>query len=403
MNYSQQEKVRAAAWKSHTTSLPDEAKFPAPYVDKDGHLGDRKYDFCLPPSFAEWSLLPEVRTRALELFSELAIPWHAGVGTGPSNHLLSSQVQCANALTQMVDDPIRLKSAFGEALGVGEVLQIEPGRYLTFEYIGPSDFFGEAPNGERIRGAHCTSVDAAFLHRDALGVVELVLVEWKYTESYRVRKPHPAKDQVRFARYSAAVADSTGPVRSDLIAFEHLLDEPFYQLVRQQLLAWALETSGAEGATRVRVVHVLPGGNLSYQHSIARPEHRALGDSVGEVWQRLLRRPDRFVSMDSSALLDRAITSREYVLRYAEDVLHDQRELLAFYAIDQAGDIEEALFEQELFDGDVQVEPDGIQLVIGEENLGLNYPFTHTELREAITDLEVQVAANAEVDDGRNG
>jgi len=33
------------------------------------------------------------------------------------------------------------------------VLEIEPGRYLTFEYIGPEDFFGEATNGVRVRGA----------------------------------------------------------------------------------------------------------------------------------------------------------------------------------------------------------------------------------------------------------
>jgi hypothetical protein len=67
------------------------------------------------------------------------------------------------------------------------VLEIEPGRFLTFEYIGPKDYLHEAKNGVRIRGAHCTSVDAAFLHRGTDGVVELVLVEWKYTESYRVR------------------------------------------------------------------------------------------------------------------------------------------------------------------------------------------------------------------------
>ena len=44
-------------------------------------------------------------------------------------------------------------------------------------------------------------VDAAFLHRARDGVVELVLVEWKYTESYRVRAADPAKDSVRFGRY----------------------------------------------------------------------------------------------------------------------------------------------------------------------------------------------------------
>lgn len=398
MTYSQQEKLRASAWKTHTSTLPDQAKVPAPYVDKEGRLGDRLYDFCLPPSFAQCSLLPEVRAEALELFAELAIPWHAGVGAGPSNHLVSSQVQCVNALTQMVGDPVRLKRAFGDLLGIDEVLQIEPGRYLTFEYIGPTDFFGESPTGDRIRGAHCTSVDAAFLHRDVLGVVELVLVEWKYTESYWVRNPDPAKDEIRLGRYGAAVTDPEGPVRDDVLAFGHLLDEPFYQLVRQQLLAWALERSGAEGASRVRIVHVLPTDNLPYQQSLAHPEHRALGNSVSEVWQRLLRRPDRFVSIDSKVFLDRDITSREYILRYSEDVFHDQQELLEFFGIDQINDLEEVLYEQELFDGDVQVEPQGIQLFIGKENLGLNYPFTRAELSEAIADLVAEAEEAFEAD-----
>jgi len=101
-----------------------------------------------------------------------------------------------------------------------------------------------------------------------------------------------------------------------LLPFELVLDEPFYQLVRQQLLAHALETSGSEGAARVRVVHVLSEHNVEYQHSLARPEHRALGDTVSEVWHRLLRRPDRFLSVDSKIFLDPEITSEEYVRRY---------------------------------------------------------------------------------------
>jgi hypothetical protein len=228
------------------------------------------HDFCLPARFAELNLLPEVRSDALHLFRRLGIPWHAGVGGGPSNHLLSSQVQCVNALGQMVTDPGRIARAFGDLLGIEEVRQIEPGRYLTFEYIGPSDFFGESPVGERTRGAHCTSVDAAFVHTARDGVNELVLLEWKYTESYRVRVPDPGKDAVRFGRYGAAVADPTGPVRADVLAFEYLLDEPFYQLLRQQLLAHALEQIHAEGASRVRVVHITPATNSAYQTSLAR-------------------------------------------------------------------------------------------------------------------------------------
>lgn len=284
MSYSQRERTRAIAWKSTTSTLPDEARAAGGYVDKNGSVGTTPYNFRLPPASAALNLLPEVRDPAVALFTELGIPWHAGAAGGPGNHLLSSQVQCVIALGQMLADPTRIVAAFGQLLGIGEMLQIEPNRFLTFEYIGPTDFFGEAPTGERNRGAHCTSVDVAFLHRDVHGVVELVLVEWKYTESYRVRSPDPAKDEIQRRRYGAALADPAGPVRADALAFELLLNEPFYQLVRQQLLAWALETSSAEGASRVRVGQVLPKGNLPYQQSLARPEHRALGGSGSEVW-----------------------------------------------------------------------------------------------------------------------
>ena len=129
-------------------TLPDAAHDAAPYVSKEGKEGKpghKAYDFCLPPQHAALSLLPEVRDGALALFAELKIRWHAGINGGPSNHLLSSLVQCVNALGQMVTDPSRIVRAFGDLLGIAEVLQIEPGRYLTFEYIGPTDFFGEVP------------------------------------------------------------------------------------------------------------------------------------------------------------------------------------------------------------------------------------------------------------------
>ena len=390
MSYSQVEKARAAAWKKSTTVLPDEARLPAPYVTKDGSADGPAYDFCLPVESASLSLLPEVRAGALALFVDLGIPWHAGVNGGPSNHLLSSQVQCVNALGQMVDDPDRIKRAFGDLLGTGEVLQIEPGRYLTFEYIGPTDFFGEAPGADRIRGAHCTSVDAAFLHRTLDGVVELVLIEWKYTESYRLRAPDPGRDAVRRKRYGDAVAAPDGPVRADVLSFEHLLDEPFYQLVRQQLLAHALEQSGAEGASRVRLVHVSPPANTAYQASLARPEHRALGQSVSDVWGQLLRTPDRFTSLDSAVFLDPEITSRQYMLRYAHDVVHDQSQLVSALGLASADHVEDWLYAAADYDYDVICTDEGVELIVGREGHLLTYPFTITELLDLGRELSVE-------------
>jgi hypothetical protein len=384
MTYIEQEKLRAAAWKNSTSALPGEAKAPAGYVNKDGVTGSTPYDFCLPPELASHSLLADIREPALALFAELGIPWHAGVNGGPSNHLLSSQVQCVNALAQTVSDPDRLKLAFGELLGIDEVLEIEPGRFLTFEYIGAKDYLSEARNGQRVRGAHCTSVDAAFLHRAVDGVVELVLVEWKYTESYRLRKPDPEKDAVRLGRYGKAVADPTGPVRGDLLAFELLLDEPFYQLVRQQLLAHALERDGAEGAGRVRVVHVLPPDNAAYQQSLARLQHRALGETVGEVWHKLLRHTDRFISVDSKIFCDPQITSREYVLRYCDRVAYSTQALLAMVGVRDAQELEDALD----FHGHIELYDDSIDLVIGQEGTGFTYPFHLNELRDLADELQ---------------
>ena len=328
-------------------------------------------------------MLPEVRDAALALFAELGIPWHAGIDGGPGNHLLSSQVQCVNALGPMVSDPSRVAAAFGATLPVGEVLEIEPGRYLTFEYIGPTDFFGEAPGGDRVRGTRCTSVDAAFLHRAPDGARELVLVEWKYTESYRLRDPEPARDEVRRRRYAAAVADPAGPIRGGVLPFELLLDEPFYQLVRQQLLAHALEQAGV--ADRVRVVHVLPPDNQAYQLSLPRAEHRALGQSVSQVWERqLLRATDRYTVMDPAVFLDPGLTSREYVLRYAPDVVWDEDGLAAALGVESVDAVEDALD----WDGDLEAEADGVYLRVGTTATGFSYPFRLSALQELAAELE---------------
>ncbi|MBF4766626.1 hypothetical protein ISU10_02450 [Nocardioides agariphilus] len=283
----------------------------------------------------------------------------------------------------MVLDADRLHQAFGDLVGIEEVLPIEPGRYLTFEYIGPNDFFNEAPRGERIRGAHCTSVDAAFKHRAADGATELVLLEWKYTESYRRRAPAPESDAVRQSRYGPAVADPAGPIRGEVLPFDLLLDEPIYQLVRQQLLAHALEQTGAEGADRVRVLHVLPAENDAYQSSLHRVEHRALGSTVEQVWQQLLRRPERFMTVDSSLFLDPTITSREYVLRYADDLIYDQRSLLEAFGISDALGLEGALD----FHGTVVLYDELVDLQIGTEGTGLEYPFRPVELQDLANEL----------------
>jgi hypothetical protein len=307
------------AWKQATTTLPPEAKLPGLYL-REGKL-EGVYPICLPREFAALNLLPEVRAGAIALFADLDIRWHDHVDGGPSNHLRDSQVQCVNALFAMVSDPERIKRAFGSYVDIDEVLEIEPGRFLTFEYIGPIDPFREGIHHGvevgRERGSKSTSVDAAFKYRTSGGVIELALVEWKFTEAYAGRSSSRGSNATREQRYRAAWEAADGAVRTDLVDLDVLFDEPFYQLVRQQLLAQELERAGAEGAHVVRVLHVLDPANEAYQHSLPRPELRALGETVDDVWSRLLRRPDRFQHVDPAVFLDAAVTSPEYVARYA--------------------------------------------------------------------------------------
>jgi len=69
---------------------------------------------------------------------------------------------------------------------------------------------------------------------------------------------------------------------------------------------------------------VLPAGNVAYQASVHGQTQR-VGATVKEVWQCLLRRPDRFVAVDSALFLDPEITSTHYVERYGEARQSDAR------------------------------------------------------------------------------
>lgn len=97
-------------------------------------------------------------------FIELGIPWHDPVAGGGAPALRPGS-SASNAQGRMVEIEPRIKRAFGSALDIAEVLQIEPGRLLTSEHIGNCAYFGEGARSACRGGAHRTSVDAAFRYR----------------------------------------------------------------------------------------------------------------------------------------------------------------------------------------------------------------------------------------------
>ena len=312
---------RQVQWKSRTAALPDAARQTGSVHNRAGE--EVAVDYALPREYAEYNLLPEVRQEALAAFAHLKIAWHQGVGRGPTAHLRSSQVQCVNALGQMMADPGRIVHAFGKTLDIarvrdfGEIDTAEVGRYLTFEFIGGQDYFGEGRGRPRTRGSQSTSVDAAFAYTTSQGVDALALVEWKFTETYpSADGKAKAREAERLRRYASALTAPDSPIDLSGVDIPDLFHEPIYQLVRQQLLAHALETDQSVKADFVKVVHVLSPDNTAYTRSYVAPSLASLGTTPGDVWKKLLRAVDRFVQIDPAIFLDPVVASHDYRDRY---------------------------------------------------------------------------------------
>lgn len=269
------------------------------------------------------NLLPGVRDWTMEYFRQAGIPWHHGVGGQPGNHLLSSQVQCVNALAPMAYDPDAVRTTFGGVLDIAEVLpfgdEVEPSSHVAFEWIGLDDHLNEHPGTAGSRGANFTSADAAIRYRTTAGHIEIALIEWKFTESYSGERLSggAAARAKREVRYSPLLRDPASPIRIDLLALDDMLVEPLYQLMRLQLLAWRMEAARELDAEVVRLVYAASSRNQALWQSLT-PKQRELGDDLRGVWRTMLRQPDRFVLFDTAALVaDDSVSSDEFKARYS--------------------------------------------------------------------------------------
>jgi len=259
--------------------------------------------YRLAPDSAGLNLAPAIRDDAARYFAEKGITWHRH-----ANHGLSSQVCCLNFLMPLAHDPAALARVVGQALDIAppEMLpmeQDEAGRdwYVAFEWIGERDYLNEAgKNGARTRGANATSTDAAVRFRSN-GRIEIALIEWKFTESYGAPIP-PAGNPTRVQRYSDIAFAPAGPIRNDLgLSVADFFWEPFYQMLRQQMLAAQVQRASDLGAERVRLLHISPAGNTDL-HKVTAPAMRRFGTDAFAVFASLLTGPTDFVSRSIEAV-----------------------------------------------------------------------------------------------------
>jgi hypothetical protein len=326
ISFSDHTNGELVAWKLRTPTLEALDRAAAPYSKSPA---GKAYDVCLPLDFAEYNLLPDARRAALDRFASLGIRWHDGVGAGPSNHLRSSQVQCVNALMPFVTEPASLKALLRGVLPIEQVVQFDdpgaPEDHVVFEWIGLTDYLNEGNGKRRSRGANTTSSDAAIKYRTPDGETEIALIEWKYTESYPSPHPKPndPSNATRRARYESLWGSV---VRTDLLELDDLFVEPFYQLLRQQMLAHEMERNAELGAQRVRLVYAAPARNRALWSSLPTQKLRDLQlpttgkatSDVRELWDALPLEDDRFAWLDTASFVAAgAPTSVEFKDRYA--------------------------------------------------------------------------------------
>lgn len=249
-------------------------------------------------------LQPLIRDTAVRLFGDLNIQFHTFVGHGRS-----SQACCLNFLMPFADKPDALSLWAGHVLGISppRMLEIEeetaaPHRYVAFEYTGPDglDYLDECDGRVPGRGANATAADAAIAFTGSDGRSTLLLIEWKYTEEYRNHRLSEDKKGKRQARYSAKLFAPDGPLRADAgLEFDDILFEPFYQLARQQMLAWQIQRR-SERFDTVRVLHLSPSGNRALHH-VTSPGFAKLADDAFAAFRASLTDPDDFIEQSIEA------------------------------------------------------------------------------------------------------
>lgn len=258
--------------------------------------------FRLQPAARALNLAPSIRDEVTAYFDLHSITWHQH-----ANHALSSQVCCLNFLAPLAHDPDTLSRLVGAALGLAppQMLPVENGPsgkpwFVGFEWIG-GDYLHEASKaGSRTRGANATSADAVVKFQND-GQQETLLIEWKYTEKYGAPIA-PAGNPTRVARYEKLAFAPDGPIRADVgLALTDFFHEPFYQLLRQQMLAWRMQRAGECGSQRVRVLHISPNANVALK-AVTAPALRRFADDAFDAFRSVLVRPDDFVARSSETL-----------------------------------------------------------------------------------------------------
>lgn len=297
--FLEEEKVHQMAFKTNWPAISEAARF-------DGLYKTKTRPFCFPRVLSNENLFPEIQESVLAYFDRREIKWHDAIDKKPSNHMCDSQVCCANFLFPFADKPEALAALLRPLFpSLEKMLPIEDGQFVAFEWIGQENYLREkiSRNGKRTRGANFTSADSAVMFQHRNGAKQIVLIEWKYTESYSSTDYKIAKSGTDRRKIYAHLfdADDCPLDKMFLPHFDELFYEPFYQFMRQQFLAHEMEKAHELNVDLVALLHISPAHNLDFKR-ITSSKLQHLGDSATTVWRNLVKNPGKFLAVSTEDL-----------------------------------------------------------------------------------------------------
>lgn len=271
------------------------------------------------------NLLAGIREDAIHYFTENKIPfWDKGAS--PTGHLLSSQIACLNHLFFMRQrEDIATEILRAVDSNVKSALRLNNGNdkdgFVDFEVIGKDNYLGEKCH---TRGANSTSIDAVMLAEMNNGNRKLFLIEWKYVESYgNYSKATDKGGATRLKIYSSHLNEEGCPIKN--CNLEGLFTEPYYQLMRQTLLAHNMIKAGEYSATDYMHLHIIPKSNKELL-LVNTAAGKLSGNSLTDTWSMLLKSPHKYKVIDPADFLKPAekCPDTKTVISYLRERYWDQ-------------------------------------------------------------------------------
>ena len=339
--YRESERARQESLlnKSNSSIFPDD-------ITGGGWYNGKQRTFCLPKGKEVFNLYAGIRYSVKKYFEEENIAFWGEQSSVP-NHILSSQVSCLNHLFGVREDKdtvLKIARAITGREDIKDVQCVKCDKcpqFIAFEVTSKNDYLNEGKSLRR--GAFCTSIDAVILATlqgriQCEQSVMLIIIEWKYTESYKKddksleNDPHKpmqpeAKGIERLNRYSKLITDSMYlesckdasrenelGLSVDILPYRNSIyfQEPYYQLMRQTL--WAeqmIKNRSAENikATEFMHIHVVPPANKELLENGFNGE-----SSMIDSWQKQLK--DKNLYKCISPEIIKNVLSEKYIELY---------------------------------------------------------------------------------------